>query len=80
MVLYSISFTLLLLAFTVAGYRKRGHACVIRLPLYLATSAVLALPTMLPLLVCMVCIFNIELTEWPCWKPSSSCTSASSSP
>lgn len=63
MVLYSISFILLLLASTVAGYRKRGPACAIRLPLYLATSVVLALPTMLPLLVCVVCVFNIERKE-----------------
>ena len=63
MILYSISFTLLLLSFTVAGYRKRGPACVIRLPMYLTTSAVLALPTMLALLVCVVCLFNLELKE-----------------
>lgn len=63
MTLYTISLVLMLLSFMVAGYRKRGPDCIIRLPLYISAAAVLALPTMLPLVISLVCFFNLELKE-----------------
>lgn len=63
MSLYTISLILMLLSFMVAGYRKRGPDCIIRLPLYISAAAVLALPTMLPLVIFLVCFFNLELKE-----------------
>lgn len=63
MALYTISLVLMLLSFMVAGYRKRGQTASIRLPLYISAAAVLALPTMLPLVIFLVCFFNLELKE-----------------
>lgn len=63
MTLYTISLVLMLLSFMVAGYRKRGPDCIIRLPLYISAATVLALPTMLPLVISLVCFFNLELKE-----------------
>lgn len=60
MVLYSISFVLMLLACILAGYQKRGWRWSTRLPMYIAVSAVLALPTMLPLVFFLVCLFDID--------------------
>lgn len=63
MSLYTISLVLMLLSFMVAGYRKRGPNFITRLPLYISAAAVLALPTMLPLVIFLVCFFNLELKE-----------------
>lgn len=63
MPLYTISLVLMLLSFMVAGYRKRDQDFIIRLPLYISAAAVLALPTMLPLVIFLVCFFNLELKE-----------------
>lgn len=63
MTLYTINLVLMLLSFMVAGYRKRGQNFITRLPLYISAAAVLALPTMLPLVIFLVCFFNIELKE-----------------
>lgn len=41
MVLYSISFVLMLLACIIAGYQKRGWKWSTRLPMYITASAVL---------------------------------------
>lgn len=61
MVLYTISFILVLLSCIVAGKRKRGWRWIERLPLYIGTSAVLALPTMLPLLFLLIAWFDLEV-------------------
>ena len=63
MVLYTISFILMLLACIIAGYQKRGWLWTTRLPMYIAVSAVLALPTMLPLLFFLVALFDIEVKD-----------------
>lgn len=60
MVLYSISFVLMLLACIIAGYQKRGWKWSTRLPMYIVVSAVLALPTMLPLMFFLMCLFDID--------------------
>lgn len=60
MVLYTINFVLILLACIRAGHQKRGWRWITRLPLYITASAVLALPTMLPLLFFLVCHFDWE--------------------
>lgn len=63
MVLYTISFILMLLSCIVAGYQKRGWKWATRLPLYIAVSAVLALPTMLPLMFFLGCLFDIDVGD-----------------
>lgn len=63
MVLYSISFVLMLLTCIIAGYQKRGWRWSTRLPMYIAVSAVLALPTMLPLMFFLACLFGIDVGD-----------------
>ena len=61
MVLYTISFILMLLACIIAGYQKRGWLWTTRLPLYIVMAAVLALPTVLPLVIFLIALFDLEV-------------------
>lgn len=63
MVLYTISFVLLFFACAAEAYRKHGLFAWSRVPMAIALSAVLALPVMLPLLIFLICIFNMDLRE-----------------
>lgn len=63
MVLYTISFILMLLSCIVAGKRKRRWLWTTHLPMYIVVSAVLALPTMLPLMFFLITLFDIELRD-----------------
>lgn len=63
MVLYTISFFLMLLTCIIAGYQKRGWKWFAWLPMYIAVSAVLALPTMLPLMLFLACLFDIDVGD-----------------
>lgn len=53
----------MLLTCIIAGYQKRGWTWPTRLPMYIAVSAVLALPTMLPLMFFLACLFDIDVGD-----------------
>lgn len=63
MTLYTISFVLLFFACAAEAYRKHGLFAWSRVPMAIALSAVLALPVMLPLVLFLILVFDVDIRE-----------------
>nr|DAR13921.1 MAG TPA: aerobic respiration control sensor protein [Caudoviricetes sp.] len=61
MTLYAISAVLIFCACIIESFRKHGTVKWVNLARGTAVAAVLALPTVLPLLIFLICAFDLKL-------------------